>query len=175
MRALLAAVACALVAGCATTYQPMAFSGGYSETALAENVFKVSFAGNGYIGADTVSDYALLRSAEVTIENGFRYFIITDERSYSTNSTFTTPTTTNAYVTGYGNSAYGTATTYGGQTYNVSKPSSSNLIVCFKDKPEGFAFDAEFVSKSLKRKYGLNEIQQQVQGPTPPPSAGSRP
>lgn len=155
MRRFLVALACITLAGCATSYQPIAYTGGYSELPLAENVFKVSFAGNSYIGLDTVSDYALLRSAEVTLEQGFRYFLIADERTLSTQSSFTTPTTTNAYVTGYGNTAYGTATTYGGQTFNMSKPRSSNLIVCFKEKPEKFVFDADFIVRSIKTKHRL--------------------
>ena len=32
----------ALLTGCATTYQPAGFTGGYSQTQLAENVFHVS-------------------------------------------------------------------------------------------------------------------------------------
>ena len=81
--------------GCATPYQPLGFTGGYSELPLSDNVFKVSFAGNGYTGRNTVADYALLRSAEVSLSKGYRYFIVTDERSYSDHSTFTTPSTTN--------------------------------------------------------------------------------
>ena len=97
---------------------------------------------------------------------------IADAQKYSINSTYTTPTTattnlnSNSYGSayGYGNNinysgnTYGTATTTfsGGQTYNVSKPRAINTIVCFKDKPEGFAYNADFIVKSLKEKYGLN-------------------
>jgi hypothetical protein len=160
-----------LLVGCATKYQPQSFSGGFSETQLDTNVFTVTFKGNGYTGRDKANDFALLRSAELAMENGFKYFAIVDAQQYSKNSTFTTPTTAitnvnaNTYGTAYnyGNNTtynaktYGTATTTvsGGQTYNISKPRTSNTIVCFTEKPEGFAYNAQFLANSLKQKYGL--------------------
>lgn len=150
------------IQGCATTYQRTGFTGGYSETQLDENVFKVSFRGNGYTGRERVSDFTLLRSAELALENGYKYFVIIDANSYTSNSTYTTPTrshtTGNAYVSG--NSVYGSATTTttGGQTYNISKPSSSNTIVCFKEKPDsGFSYNAEFIYKNISQKYGIKQ------------------
>jgi len=153
----------AFMQGCATSYQRNGFSGGYSETQLGENIFKVSFRGNGYTDSERASDFALLRSAELTTENGFRYFTIVESGNESSKSAYTTPT--HSYTTGsaygYGNTVYGSATTttYGGQTYLISKPRATNTIVCFKEKPEvaGLIFDAEFVKKSLKEKWGITE------------------
>lgn len=146
--------------GCATSYQKDGLTGGYSETQLDENVFKVSFRGNGYTRRDRVADFTLLRSAELALENGFNFFVIIDSNSYTSTSAHTTPTRTNttANVYGTGNYAYGnaTSTTTGGQTYFVSKPSSSNTIVCFKEKPaEGFSYNAKFIYKNLSEKYGI--------------------
>lgn len=148
--------------GCATAYQESGISGGYSETQLDENVFNVSFRGNGYTGSDRVADFTLLRSAELALENGYRYFAIIDANSYTSHSTYTTPTTsyTTGSAYGYGNYAYGSATTRttGGQTYNFSKPSSSNTIVCFKEKPESvFTYNAEFIYKNIRQKYGIKD------------------
>ena len=155
-------VAMLFLQGCATSYQSDSFTGGYSETQLDENVFKVSFRGNGYTRRDRVSDFTLLRSAELAIQNGFNYFVVIDANSYTSTSTHTTPTTTNTTASAYGtgNYAYGnaTSTTTGGQTYNISKPSSSNTIVCFKEKPSsGFSYSSNFIYKSLTEKYGINE------------------
>ena len=119
-----------------------------------------------------MADFTLLRSAELTMQSGYKYFVIVDANSYTSNSTYTTPTTAttnvnaNTYGTAnvYGNNAtwntntYGTATTTvsGGQTYNISKPSSSNTIVCFKEKPKkGFSYNAEFIFKSVSKKYDI--------------------
>lgn len=135
--------------------------GGYSETQLSENIFQVYFRGNGYTSQERASDFNLLRSAEVTLENGYRYFIIVESDKSSSLSTYTTPKT--SYTTGNisisGNNATGTATTYtyGGQTFLVSKPRALNTILCFKEKPEAsvIIFDAEFVNKSIRQKYRL--------------------
>jgi hypothetical protein len=151
----------ALLAGCATAYQRDGLAGGYTETQFGENIFQVSFRGNGYTRGERASDFALLRSAEVATENGFRYFIVVESGKDSSLSTYTTPT--QSYTTGsaygHGNMAYGSATTttYGGQTYIIRKPSATNTIICFKEKPgiTGLVFDAEFVKKSLKQKYGI--------------------
>ena len=151
-----------ILQGCATSYQKNSFTGGYSETQLDKNVFNVSFRGNGYTGRERVADFTLLRSAELTLENGFQYFAIIDANSYTSNSTYTTPTTsqTTGSAYGSGNYAYGSATTTttGGQTYNISKPSSSNTIVCFKKKPETvFTYNAKFIYKNIRKKYGITD------------------
>jgi len=161
MKYLIAITILALILqGCATSYQKTGFTGGYSETQLDENVFSVSFRGNCYTGRERVADFTLLRSAELTLENGFQYFSIIDANSYTSNSTYTTPTTsqTTGSAYGSGNYAYGSATTTttGGQTYNISKPGSSNTIVCFKEKPETvFTYNAKFIYKSIRSKYGI--------------------
>lgn len=57
-------------------------------------------------------------ASQMTAPNGNTVYIY----SSSGNIVMPTTTTTNAHVTGYGNSAYGTATTtsYGGQVINLS-------------------------------------------------------
>ncbi len=142
---------------CATPYQSTGFTGGYSETQLDENVFQVHFNGNGYTSKERSSDFALLRCAELAFTNGYVYFTIIDAEQYTTNSTYTTPTQTKAKVSVYGNTAYGSSTTYGGQTYYISKPSNTNTIICFKEKPEGFSYNVKFLMHSLKEKYDLLE------------------
>lgn len=159
----LALLAVALLQACATPYQRSGFSGGYSETQLDSNVFRVSFRGNGFTNRDKAADLVLLRSAELTLTNGFKYFSVIDADSYTSTSQISTPTTsyTNAHLTSYGNTAYGTATTttYGGQSYNISKPTSTNTIVCFKERPtNGFSYSAEFIYKNLSQKYGRSHV-----------------
>ena len=151
-----------ILQGCATSYQKKGFTGGFSETQLDENVFSVSFRGNAYTDRERVADFTLLRSAELTLENGFQYFAIIDANSYTKHSTYTTPTTshTTASAYGTGNYAYGnaTTTTTGGQTYNISKPSASNTIVCFKEKPESiFTYNAQFIYNNVRQKYDIHD------------------
>ena len=85
-----------LVAGCATetTYRPATGQGfnrtGYSDRQVEPNRFLVTFAGNSVTDRDTVERYLLFRSAELTLQNGYDYFVMvqrdTDRqaRTYST-------------------------------------------------------------------------------------------
>ena len=161
MKALVVLIfAAILVEGC-TAYQKQGFTGGFSETQLGENVFQVTFKGNAYTSRERVSDFNLLRSAEITLENGYRYFVIVDSEKYSKAGSYRTPTTsqTTGGVYGYGNSAHlsATTTTTGGQAYSYSKPTARNTIVCFKDKPDtgGLVYDATFVATSIRKKYEM--------------------
>ncbi|GIX25986.1 MAG: hypothetical protein KatS3mg122_3217 [Caldimonas sp.] len=78
MRTIAAISLAIFLGGCATTYQPEGFSGGFSETQLDTNVFRVSFRGNGYTRAERAEELALLRSAELTLKNGFTHFVVID-------------------------------------------------------------------------------------------------
>ncbi len=151
----------AILSGCATVYQKQGFTGGYSEAQLGENIFQVSFKGNGYTSRERVSDFALLRSAEIVIENGYRYFVVVESEKYSKVGAYTTPTTSqttgSAYVSGNYVHGSSTTTSYGGQTFIISKPRANNTILCYKEKPDinGLVFDAEFILRSIRTKYGL--------------------
>ena len=48
-----------LVSGCATKYQPVGFTGGYSEAQLDANTYRISFRGNGFTPRDRVDIYLL--------------------------------------------------------------------------------------------------------------------
>lgn len=156
---------------CSTPYQANGLMGGFSATQLDNNVFQVSFRGNGYTNNQRAEDFALLRSAEIAISNGYEYFTIVDAKFYRETHSFTTPSSTTTQLnartfgtaTGYGNTAtysgttFGTATTttYGGQTYVVSRPTASNTVILFKERPQGFAYNAPIIVKSLREKYGI--------------------
>ncbi len=147
-----------ILMGCATSYQKMGFSGGFDEIQLAENVWKVHFAGNGYTGRNRAEEMTLLRSADLTTQNGYRFFILASSNSANEYSTYTTPTTSTTTASAYGSGGYvyGTAntTTYGGQTHIVSKPSTTNTVVMFKEKPHvnGVVYDANFLCITLGKK-----------------------
>lgn len=70
-------LACAL-AGCATAtpYQPMKKGAGYADQQLESNRYRVSFAGNSSTPRETVENYVLYRAAELTLDNGYDYFVL---------------------------------------------------------------------------------------------------
>ncbi len=51
---------------------------GYSELRLESNRYKVSFSGNSSTSRQTVENYLLYRAAEVTLQNGYDYFVQAD-------------------------------------------------------------------------------------------------
>lgn len=152
----------AFLSGCATPYQSSSFSGGYSDSRLGDSIFRVSFEGNGYTKSARTVDLALLRSAELALQNDFKYFVVVSNDNKNSYSSFSTPhtTTKTGTVNMYGNN--GTVNTHsvtsGGQTYLISKPSTTNIIACFKNKPKGsgVVYDASFIVQSLRSKYEIH-------------------
>jgi hypothetical protein len=57
-----------LVSGCATSYQPESFTGGFTDVMTAPDSALVTFKGNGYTGTDRVIQMAMLRCAELTLQ-----------------------------------------------------------------------------------------------------------
>ena len=79
-----------LLVSCSTGYRPLNDSGGYWDERIEStpNRFKIGYDGNKWHSdpinrKERVIDLALLRSAEVALENGFKYFIISDSQAYT--------------------------------------------------------------------------------------------
>ena len=77
--------------GCSTTYQASGFTGGYTETWLAEDVVRVEFTGNGYTSASKATDLSMLRIAELAGKKGYNHFIFISSENQVESST-TAPT-----------------------------------------------------------------------------------
>lgn len=141
-----------LMSGCSTKYQSQSLSGGYSETRLGQNIFVVSFKGNGFTSREQVTDFVLLRSAEVALQNDYKYFAIIDSDKYNSIYTTNSNYSTNGYI--YGNNLTTNTVKTGGMTF--VKPNINNTILCFKEKPEKeMSYEAEFIVKSIKEKYSI--------------------
>ncbi|HEX8554111.1 MAG TPA: hypothetical protein VF695_05345, partial [Sphingomonas sp.] len=95
----LAAIAAStlVVAGCATetTYRPATGRGfnrtGFSERQIEPNRFLVNFAGNSVTERDTVERYLFLRAAELTLQQGYDYFVLAERDTDRQTRTYTTP------------------------------------------------------------------------------------
>jgi len=73
----LAALAAAcLLTSCATAYQPDGVAGGYFDRRLDSNTERVSFRGNRFSSPETLQSYLLRRCADVTLEDGYDYFVV---------------------------------------------------------------------------------------------------
>jgi hypothetical protein len=97
-RLLLAAIAsAALLAGCATPtpYQPLGaptgVRGGFTEQQIERNRFRVSFSGNQFTSRERVENYLLFRAAELTAQQGFDGFSLTDRETDRRTTVQSTP------------------------------------------------------------------------------------
>ena len=86
-----------LVSACATEtrYRPATGLGfnrqGFSERQVEANRFLVTFAGNSVTDRDTVERYLLFRAAELTLQNGYDYFVMVDRQTDRQARTYSTP------------------------------------------------------------------------------------
>ena len=78
-----------------TPYQPAvrgsATSGGYSETRIEPDRWRVDFAGNSMTSRETVEGYLLFRAAELTLQNGYDWFSVVDRQTDAKQRTYVEP------------------------------------------------------------------------------------
>jgi len=151
-------IVCFTLSACATSYSSSGVGGGYSDTKLSPDMFRVKFNGNGYTTPDRAQDFALLRAADLTLTNGYSYFAVINESNQVSHESYTTPGQVNTY--GNYNSSTGTysATSYynPGTTLDFYMPSAGLLIQCFHTKQQNWpTFDAAFLESSIRGKYKL--------------------
>ena len=156
MKNLLYTLSIILVSSCATTYQSSSFTGGYVDTQLSETLWKVSVNGNGFTSSSVVGDYALLRAAELTLEKGYKYFVIAgyDKNKTSSISKIGNNTSyTTGMIDGYGN--FNSTTNSSTPTYvTVNKHEIFIIYEMLNKKKEGkFVFNAQLIYNSLSTKY----------------------
>jgi len=115
-----------LFCACATQYQKVGFTGGYSDYPLGNDQYAVDFEANAFTKHSTVDKYLLYRCAELTIEKGFNYFVVLE------------------YVSTQ-------AVSGGGQAGTMSFPRSRKNIKMFEDKPTGYSqvYDARELKNAL--------------------------
>ena len=138
----------ALLGACAKPLQPDNYEARISSTRLGTYSFIVSYSGR--VTDKQVVDLALLHSAELSLQNGFNYFIIVEtDESAAIYATAESDGTTEF-------------TLHNGLRLQHSDPGTTNTIVCFKRKPPGFAYVALLVKASLRAKYGLDQPAQLI-------------
>ena len=72
-----------------TPYQPAHRGlGGYSETRIEPDRWRVTFTGNTVTSRDTVEGYLLYRAAELTLQNGGDWFAMVDRQTDTRQRTF---------------------------------------------------------------------------------------
>lgn len=118
------------LAGCMSPYQPSGLGGGYTDMALSKDTYFVTFRGNGVTPPDVVQSYVLRRSAELTLNKGYKFFVITSGGTNVSNQIVRTPATIHTQSagslrgSGYGNTSYYENNAF--SNYNFSGYDSSN-------------------------------------------------
>lgn len=156
MRRIVFSVTIFLLTSCATAYQPLGSTGGYSDVQFGKKTFKVVFTGNGNTSQQRAEDLALLRASELTLIHGFRYFVVDSAESRNRHG-FIADTSP----------VWASFTTSTGSRVIM-------IISCLKYKPvesNRKIFDARFLAASIRKNYDLggeNNIGDTVQNTSKP-------
>lgn len=129
-------------AGCATTYHERGFWGdGYSEVRTSPDSFIVTFKGNASTNHDEVTKYTLLRASELTLLNGYKYFVIlsSQDRTSSYDYVQTETNISNEKNLKHQHKGLSESCAANASTKitsgTVVKPGRSVQIKCFEEKP----------------------------------------
>ena len=156
------AVSAALLTACATTptlYAPKTApnGAGYSEYRLENGRYRVTFQGNPGAPVNQVSDYVLLRSAELALRDGYDWFRVADrmtqQNGSNSGSTLSVGGGTSSYD--YGRHGGGSSVGLGvGTTFNLGpKPSvtSSMEVVFGRGQPprDADVYDARAIVRTV--------------------------
>lgn len=154
----------------ATPYQAAApgthESGGYSDTKVEDDRWRVTFRGNSVTSRNTVDDYLLYRAAELTVAQGFDWFEAadrhTDKHTEIMGDSFGWDPYWRFYGPwggGWGWGAWGPwGDPFGGPDFDIQKieryEASIEIVMHRGDKPAGDAraFDARQVMSNLAGK-----------------------
>lgn len=140
-----------LLSGCITTssyHKAGAWpfdKSGYSSSKVSDGVFRVRFDGNEGYSLQEARDYALLRCAEITLENGDAYFAITKKRAEDVVSAYTINNQSQGYLASSPNRAN-------------KKPLAIYDIQCSTGVPKGVdgtVYNAAEVKMEVKDKYRI--------------------
>lgn len=150
---------CLLLGGCATAYKPNGFigNGGFDETELAPNYYRVVFKGNEKTSKERAGDFALLRAAELMVNKNCATFqVVKSNNEIRTSNLFIPQTyTTNINTTSFGSTA--STTSFGGGVATLNFPKAVLEVQCSNEKANinKSIYDSNFIIYSLKTKYEI--------------------
>ena len=164
--------------GCASVpSQPRTFDqlGQFTAYPLNNKTYRVGFQADNNLSYGTAEEITLLKAAQTTVKNGFRYFTVVDDPSNARHKTqrqaviYPTPS---YYPYGYyrRHPAFWPDPFYDmPQVVNLDPIQVSYTIECFQTQQQSpDAFDAQLILQSLGQKYGLSPTGDVLQPPAPP-------
>ena len=154
---------------CSTGYRPLNDSGGYWDERIetTSNRFKIGYDGNKWHSdpvnrKERVIDLALLRSAEVALENGFKYFVISDSAAYTEKTDLlqgSIPSNTTASRLQRRNTSvtYQVKASFSTVNYvDIDKDSLTNNVMQSGEFKDYAVYNADLVVYAINRKYDMN-------------------
>lgn len=162
-RPVVLALALLVVAACASpgpVYGPSLRPGaaGYESVRIEENRFRVTFRGEPGASVPEVSEFALLRAAELTIEQGASWFVVDARSREAAGDVYSTAPRVSVGVAGgsSGRTAVGVGVGFGiGGLAGAPGPSVTlDIRVGAGPKPEGDVYDAAEVIANVGPRAG---------------------
>ncbi|WP_130803910.1 CC0125/CC1285 family lipoprotein [Acinetobacter ihumii] len=183
----LALMTALVMTGCATTpKKPRTFDqlGQFATYALNNQTYRISFKADPNMSYGTAEEITLVKSAQATLQNGFRFFKVIDDPS---NQTQKPPRQAVVYSSSPSYYPYGYYRRHPAfwpdpfydmpQVVNIDPVEVAYSIRCYKDQKSApqDAFDAQLILQSLGKKYGLSPSGEVLlpQPVTPSPPTGS--
>ena len=153
---------------CATGYQPLNDSSGYWDERIepSSNKFTIGYDGNKWHSnpvnqKERVIDLALLRSAEVALENGFKYFIVSDSKAYTEKTRFLqgsiTSNTTASRLKRNASETYQIKAIFKTVNYvELVEDLRTNAVMQSGEFKDYAVYNADLVVYTIHRKYNMN-------------------
>jgi hypothetical protein len=169
-----------LMTGCVTTpTKPQTFDqlGKFSTTPLNQNMYRVSFQAPLRMDWGTAEEIALVKSAQITLQNGFQFFkVLNDPSNRMTQAprqavVYSAPTYYPGFYRRY--PGYWPDPFYSSrEVVDIDPIQVIYSIECYKaNAAPQEAFDARLILQSLGAKYGLSPTGQVLPALTPSPSS----
>ena len=113
----------------------MKANGGVDELQLNANSWRINATGNGATSSSQVANMALLRGADIALQNGFKYFVVINEKEWSDDRALLT--------TGY---------SFGAVTTSITWPQVEIIVMMFQEYPNdinGVVYETKFICETL--------------------------
>ena len=136
-----------LLSGCVTgNYQSYSCGVGYQSEQQDKNEYYVAYTGSSGTKIEKVDDFALLRSAELALEKGYRYFVVTE--SMNNKGELAAPVK-QSYLGNLDSSSMSRMVT----GLSGPKPKSELTIKLFHNKPDDVSYNARKVEEEIIDEY----------------------
>ena len=157
-----------LLISCTTGYRPLNDSSGYWDERIepSSNKFTIGYDGNKWHSnpvnrKERVMDLALLRSAEVALENGFKYFIVSDSKVYTEKTRSLqgsiTSNTTASRLKRNASETYQIKAIFKTVNYvELAEDLRTNAVMQSGEFKDYAVYNADLVVYTINRKYDMN-------------------